>query len=95
MAKFRVPWKVSILAPLDVVWRPHIMMILWYEVNAIVALRLNVSAQRSSSQAMVFGFSIGINVCSRECTATTSELSLSLGHKCSLSWHPTSCRIWI
>jgi MFS family permease len=33
MAKFRIPWKVSILSPLDVLWRPHLMMILWYEVS--------------------------------------------------------------
>ncbi|KAF8056670.1 MFS general substrate transporter [Lyophyllum atratum] len=43
MAKYRASWKESILAPLNVLWRPHLMMILWFE-------------------AMVFGFSIGINV---------------------------------
>ncbi|KAH0581678.1 hypothetical protein H2248_011371 [Termitomyces sp. 'cryptogamus'] len=42
MAKYRTSWKKSILSPFDVVWRPHLMMILWFE-------------------AMVFGFSIGIN----------------------------------
>ncbi|TFK66337.1 MFS general substrate transporter [Pluteus cervinus] len=43
MAKFRPSWKVAILAPFKVVWRPHLVMILLFE-------------------AMVFGFSIGINV---------------------------------
>ncbi|RDB18688.1 Efflux pump rdc3 [Hypsizygus marmoreus] len=43
MAKYRISWSESILAPFKVVWRPHLLMILWYE-------------------AMVFGFSIGINV---------------------------------
>ncbi|KAG5351635.1 hypothetical protein C0989_005479 [Termitomyces sp. Mn162] len=42
MAKYRPSWKESILSPLNVVWRPHLMMILWFE-------------------AMLFGFSIGIN----------------------------------
>ncbi|KAG6828221.1 hypothetical protein H0H92_008754 [Tricholoma furcatifolium] len=42
MAKYRSTWKQSILSPFNVVWRPHLLMILWFE-------------------AMVFGFSIGIN----------------------------------
>ncbi|KAG6906435.1 hypothetical protein DXG01_013940 [Tephrocybe rancida] len=43
MAKYRASWTESIITPFNVVWRPHLMMILWFE-------------------AMVFGFSIGINV---------------------------------
>ncbi|KAF5380010.1 hypothetical protein D9615_006164 [Tricholomella constricta] len=43
MAKYRTSWRESILSLFNVVWRPHLMMILWFE-------------------AMVFGFSIGINV---------------------------------
>ncbi|KAF7761482.1 hypothetical protein Agabi119p4_9474 [Agaricus bisporus var. burnettii] len=31
MAKYRTSWKESIMSPLDVVWRPHLMMILWFE----------------------------------------------------------------
>ncbi|KAG6860202.1 hypothetical protein C0995_014436 [Termitomyces sp. Mi166 len=42
MAKYRPSWKESILSPFNVIWRPHLMMILWFE-------------------AMLFGFSIGIN----------------------------------
>ncbi|KAF8880031.1 major facilitator superfamily domain-containing protein [Infundibulicybe gibba] len=43
MAKYRTPWAEAILSPINVVWRPHLLMILIFE-------------------AMVFGFSIGINV---------------------------------
>lgn len=43
MAKYRTSWKDSIFACLNIVWRPHLLMILWFE-------------------ALLFGFSIGINV---------------------------------
>lgn len=33
MAKYRSSWKESILSPFNVVWRPHLMMILWFEVG--------------------------------------------------------------
>ncbi|KAF9003398.1 MFS general substrate transporter [Cyathus striatus] len=42
MSKYRMPWKQSIFSIFNVVWRPHLLMILLFE-------------------AMVFGFSIGIN----------------------------------
>ena len=31
MARFRPSWKAVVLAPLKVVWRPHLFAILWYE----------------------------------------------------------------
>ncbi len=31
MARFRPAWKAVVLAPLKVVWRPHLFAILWYE----------------------------------------------------------------
>ncbi|KAF8198617.1 MFS general substrate transporter [Pholiota molesta] len=43
MQKYRMSWTQAILAPLNLVWRPHLILILVFE-------------------AMVFGFSIGINV---------------------------------
>ena len=43
MSKYRQTWTSSIVAPLQIVWRPHLLLILLFE-------------------AMVFGFSIGINV---------------------------------
>jgi len=43
MAKYRSSWKEIVFACLNIVWRPHLMGILWFE-------------------AMLFGFSIGINV---------------------------------
>ncbi|KAF9459117.1 MFS general substrate transporter [Collybia nuda] len=44
MAKFRVPWRESILAPLNVLWRPHLMMILWYEAMVFgFAIGINVT----------------------------------------------------
>lgn len=33
MAKYRMSWKNAILSPLDVVWRPHLMMALLFEVS--------------------------------------------------------------
>lgn len=43
MAKFRSTWTEVIFACINIVWRPHLLMILWFE-------------------ALLFGFSIGINV---------------------------------
>ncbi|TCD68881.1 hypothetical protein EIP91_009596 [Steccherinum ochraceum] len=43
MAKFRSTWTEVLFACLNIVWRPHLFMILWFE-------------------ALLFGFSIGINV---------------------------------
>ncbi|KAF8189378.1 MFS general substrate transporter [Pholiota molesta] len=43
MQKYRMSWTQAIFAPLTLVWRPHLILILVFE-------------------AMVFGFSIGINV---------------------------------
>ncbi|KAI0040199.1 MFS general substrate transporter [Auriscalpium vulgare] len=43
MAKYRSSWTASIMAPLSIVWRPHLLGILIFE-------------------ALLFGFSIGINV---------------------------------
>ncbi|THH30557.1 hypothetical protein EUX98_g3634 [Antrodiella citrinella] len=43
MAKYRSSWKHVVLGCLNIVWRPHLLMILWFE-------------------ALLFGFSIGINV---------------------------------
>ncbi|KAH0580132.1 hypothetical protein H2248_002938 [Termitomyces sp. 'cryptogamus'] len=57
MAKYRPSWKESILSPLNVVWRPHLMMILWFEVSIPSPFILN----EQGYQAMLFGFSIGIN----------------------------------
>uniref|UniRef100_A0A8H7XQ35 MFS general substrate transporter n=1 Tax=Psilocybe cubensis TaxID=181762 RepID=A0A8H7XQ35_PSICU len=43
MQKYRISWFESVVSPLRLVWRPHLLMVLIFE-------------------AMVFGFSIGINV---------------------------------
>uniref|UniRef100_A0A8H8CFQ1 Major facilitator superfamily (MFS) profile domain-containing protein n=1 Tax=Psilocybe cubensis TaxID=181762 RepID=A0A8H8CFQ1_PSICU len=43
MQKYRISWHDSIMSPLRLVWRPHLLMALIFE-------------------AMLFGFSIGINV---------------------------------
>ena len=43
MAKYRQTWTSSIAGPFEIIWRPHLFLILLFE-------------------AMVFGFSIGINV---------------------------------
>ena len=43
MAKYRASWFEVFFACLNIVWRPHLFMILWFE-------------------ALLFGFSIGINV---------------------------------
>lgn len=63
MAKYRISWMQAIIAPLNVVWRPHLLLILIFEV---ITYSGNHSQQfyPLPSQAMVFGFSIGINVSS-------------------------------
>jgi len=33
MSKYRVSWAESILTPLNVVWRPHLLMVLIFEVS--------------------------------------------------------------
>ena len=33
MAKYRDSWQVVILGCLNIVWRPHLLMILWFEVR--------------------------------------------------------------
>ncbi|TFK41584.1 MFS general substrate transporter [Crucibulum laeve] len=43
LAKHRTPWLETIITPLNVLWRPHLLLILLFE-------------------AMIFGFSIGVNV---------------------------------
>ncbi|KAG6877150.1 hypothetical protein C0992_010680 [Termitomyces sp. T32_za158] len=40
MAKYRTSWKESILSPLNVVWRPHLLMILWFEVDIFPLSRI-------------------------------------------------------
>lgn len=36
MAHYRSPWKEGILAPFNVVWRPHLLAILLFEVTLII-----------------------------------------------------------
>lgn len=43
LAKYRQSWNEIVFAPIRIIWRPHLFLILLFE-------------------AMVFGFSIGINV---------------------------------
>lgn len=39
MAKYRVSWLESVISPLNVVWRPHLLMVLVFEVITLVALQ--------------------------------------------------------
>ncbi|KAJ3498844.1 hypothetical protein NLJ89_g10169 [Agrocybe chaxingu] len=56
MQKYRMSWTESVWSPINLVWRPHLFMVLLFE-------------------AMVFGFSIGINVTN----AVFLELPISMG----------------
>lgn len=60
MARYRTGWRDAILACPAIIWRPQILGILLFEVR----FRLGVPLRESDAgdQAMLFGFSIGINV---------------------------------
>ncbi|KAJ3893859.1 MFS general substrate transporter [Lentinula edodes] len=59
MAKYRVSWQDAILSPFKVVWRPHLLIILIFEVAKLSTSKIILLI--FGTQAMVFGFSIGIN----------------------------------
>lgn len=61
MAKYRVSWQDAILSPFKVVWRPHLLIILIFEVCAAKLSASKFILLTFGTQAMVFGFSIGIN----------------------------------
>jgi MFS family permease len=61
MSKYRVSWAESILTPLNMVWRPHLLMVLIFEVISCHVYVL-YTGHLMLSQAMLFGFGIGINV---------------------------------
>lgn len=63
MAKYRTSWTESICSPFIVVWRPHLLMILWFEVCADLQPLKTCLIYLGIHKAMIFGFSIGINVC--------------------------------
>ena len=60
MARYRTGWLDTILACPAMIWRPQILGILLFEVRLNELRTLLVLTQRV--QAMLFGFSIGINV---------------------------------
>ena len=62
MAKYRSTWKEVILAPLKLIWRPHLLGILLFEVLLHFAEILLVWLKKPRPQALLFGFAIGINV---------------------------------
>ncbi len=59
MAKYRISWTESILSPLNVVWRPHLLGILIFEV---ILSPFGVAFSQHWEQGVLFGFGIGINV---------------------------------
>ncbi|KAK7683093.1 hypothetical protein QCA50_013766 [Cerrena zonata] len=60
MAQFRVPWSETVLVWFKLVWRPHLLGILWFE-------------------ALLFGFSIGINVTFAVFIGTPPPVGYGLG----------------
>jgi hypothetical protein len=60
MAKYRSSWYEVILSPFNIIWRPHLLSALVFEVfSSLFVFHFNTLMVR---QAMLFGFSIGINV---------------------------------
>lgn len=62
MAKFRASWYEAIASPLRVLWRPHLLGMLLFEVRLIYALANWLNFLKTKFQGMLFGFGIGINV---------------------------------
>lgn len=61
MAKYRSSLSVAFMSPLNVVWRPHLMGILWFEVGLFYSNYVRLES--SHLQALLFGFSIGMYTC--------------------------------
>ena len=61
MARYRQSWKEVVLAPLNVVWRPHLLSILLFEVCRLPPA-LSIPAQACNFQGVLFGFGIGFHV---------------------------------
>jgi hypothetical protein len=59
MAKYRSSWYEVILSPFNLVWRPHLLAVLIFEVLHSHILLFKILIIR---QGMLFGFSVGINV---------------------------------
>lgn len=59
MAKYRPPWHEIILSPLNIVWRPHLLGVLIFEVILLFNFQFEILMRQ---QGMFFGFGIGINV---------------------------------
>lgn len=62
MAKYRASKWDAISSPFRVVWRPHLLMALVYEVRVQKPASLRGLWLIISLQGVLFGFSIGINV---------------------------------
>ena len=60
MARYRARWRKVVWACVDLVWRPHIFSILVFEVRTVISIECRVL--KTSIQAMIFGFTTGINV---------------------------------
>lgn len=59
MAKYRPDWYKVIMSPFEVVWRPHFLGALIFEVCYHL---VSIQNKLSIPQALFFGFTIGIGV---------------------------------
>jgi hypothetical protein len=59
MAKYRSSWREVILSPFEVVWRPHLLSALVFEV---CDYSFSIHNKLTILQALFFGFTIGIGV---------------------------------
>lgn len=60
MAKYRPTWREVTWIWFQLVWRPHLLGVLCFEVSD--STRSSIHASLITLQALLFGFSIGINV---------------------------------
>lgn len=56
MAKYRTSWYETILSPLNVVWRPHLLGILLFEVDSHICSALTVTLIPSSGNVIWFQY---------------------------------------
>lgn len=54
MAKFRSSWRDVILGCLNIVWRPHLMMILWFEA-LLFGFSIGINVSGCDSLTLIIG----------------------------------------
>ena len=93
MAKYRSSWTDIVLGCINIVWRPHLLGILVFEVSFVRFVP--IFCLNSSCQGLLFGFSIGINVCTISSSQIIELKWVLPDNQCRLSRGTCSSRIWV